>query len=159
MNWIEKEERGINVFFFILRYAFLSLISSSLILIIYLSLDVRMKGPEVFSLHSGQELVWILTIMAFIEEAIFRLPLVIFIRRNWSPKSVLIIAVILSVIFGLFHAGIQSLPMQGVSGFLLSLVFLKCGGLQRKFFKAYLSSTAAHLISNLVIATVTTVAS
>lgn len=88
---------------------------------------------------------------ALFEEIIFRLPLAIFVERNWSTDKVLTVAVPLSAVFGYLHGGIMHVFLQGVSGFMFSLVFLKCGGWQRNYAKAVLASTATHFLFNVTV--------
>ena len=49
------------------------------------------------------------------------------------------------------HGGYEFLYLQGVSGVILSIIFLKCGGAVRNFGKAYVSSFIAHLLYNFVL--------
>lgn len=88
---------------------------------------------------------------AFLEERIFRLPLAIFIGKNIDLENILVIAVLLSVLFGLAHvngtvAG-QRIFVQGVSGFILSVLFLKCG-MQGDYGKALMATTFTHFLYN-----------
>lgn len=93
----------------------------------------------------------LLPLFAAIEEFIFRLPLILFIWKNAQPKTMLMIMIFLSVIFGLGHGGWVGVPIQGVMGFIFCLVFLKCGGMQKKYMKAFFSSTGVHFAYNFIV--------
>jgi membrane-anchored protein YejM (alkaline phosphatase superfamily) len=86
----------------------------------------------------------------FFEEIIFRTPLLIVIwLQKWLGRSlavVLITSVVLSVLFGLVHGSIANIFTQGVGGLIWSVLFLKSGGMQGKFFKPIATATAAHFI-------------
>ncbi|OGZ06680.1 MAG: hypothetical protein A3D65_02040 [Candidatus Lloydbacteria bacterium RIFCSPHIGHO2_02_FULL_50_13] len=105
-------------------------------LLIYLE-----ESPIVF-------LFLVLPSLALLEEVFFRLPLAIFIAARGHPMVIFVVAIMLSAIFGYAHGGWWQIPLQGVSGFMLCIIFLKCGGLQNKYGKALLSSSCIHLISN-----------
>lgn len=85
---------------------------------------------------------------AFFEEVVFRLPLAIFLRKSVELQITLCITVLFSVVFGLSHGGWWNVPAQGLHGFIMSLIFLKCGGIQRKYGKAILASWSVHLFYN-----------
>jgi membrane protease YdiL (CAAX protease family) len=88
---------------------------------------------------------------AFIEEVIFRLPLAIIIEMRGSIVGVLAIALLLSAIFGFLHGGIHHIFIQGVVGFISCILFLKCGGLQRNYFKALAATTVTHFLFNAIL--------
>lgn len=104
-------------------------------------LSMLQKTPLVF-------LFFFLPLSAAFEETLFRLPLALFIQMNIPPMYLLVVAALLSVIFGYAHGGWWQVPLQGVGGFIFCLVFLKCGGLEEKFGKAFFSSSCAHLLLN-----------
>jgi membrane protease YdiL (CAAX protease family) len=84
------------------------------------------------------------------EELVFRLPLG-FLAERWGASYKLLIGVILSsMLFGIIHGNPYHLLMQGVSGILYSMIFLKCGGSNRNYIKAFLSCIAAHFLYNIV---------
>ncbi len=85
------------------------------------------------------------------EELIFRLgflfvPIQIF--SNSAPLPIFTAVVWSSVIFGYMHGGFKKVPLQGVSGLILSVVFLKCGGWNGDFFIATCVSVTAHSLIN-----------
>ncbi len=92
----------------------------------------------------------LLPFLAALEELIFRLPLAIFLKYNIQPGALLVVAVLLSILFGLAHGGLVGVPIQGIMGLVFCVVFLKCGGLQMKYQKAFLSSTAVHFTYNIL---------
>lgn len=79
------------------------------------------------------------------EEVVFRyMPLIIVIMLCGVSKKVLYCALIVSILFGFLHGGYAHIFVQGVVGILFSIVFLKCGGLQKKYIKAVSASTLTH---------------
>ena len=58
-------------------------------------------------------------------------------------------ALALSIAFGLVHGSFKNIFVQGIGGLVYSIIFLKCGGFQRRFFKAIASSTLAHAAFNM----------
>lgn len=92
----------------------------------------------------------LLPLMAAIEELIFRLPLRIFLKRNATPVTLCVVTLVLSFFFGYGHGGWIGVPIQGVVGIIFCVVFLKCGGFQKKYWKAFLSSTAVHFAYNYI---------
>ncbi len=95
-------------------------------------------------------LLLVFTELSFIEEVIFRLlPLGGFIYLCGVTWKVVGVALFSSVLFGYWHGGYASILIQGVSGMIYALVFLKCGGLQKKYFEGLLSSWACHAGANI----------
>lgn len=157
MNWTEKEVRGYYVFLFMGIAVISDFVYSAGFCIIANHLGVELSPVTEQSPALTCDFWNMLIIMAFIEELLFRLPLAIPVKRNWSAGSILVVAAILSVLFGLAH-GADHIFIQGVSGFIYSIVFLKCGGFQRKFFKAFLIVTATHFLFNGLVAILANVA-
>lgn len=90
----------------------------------------------------------LLPFLAALEELIFRLPLALFLKFNVRSETLCAVAFVLSTVFGLAHGGWVGVPIQGVMGVVFCVVFLKCGGLRKKYRKAFLSSTAVHFTYN-----------
>jgi membrane protease YdiL (CAAX protease family) len=154
ITWLQNEATGIEIFyvcFVVLAIGFAYNIS-----MLFLS---RALFGRSFARFSGKSVVkdilkypfWSMIILLFsviaIEEAVFRLlPLSLSVWA-WGPSTaVIVVAVIFSVIFGLCHGKIRNVLFQGVSGFLFAVVFLKCGGFQGHYFKAFLISTLVHAV-------------
>ncbi len=85
---------------------------------------------------------------ALIEEFFFRLPLVLVICLPGSSSWVIWAAIALSIIFGWMHGNFYCIFAQGVMGFVLCLLFLKCGGLQGMVWQALLIVALVHLLKN-----------
>lgn len=94
-------------------------------------------------------LFWLLYV-AILEEAMYHLLPLVFTMEllGGSKRAMIAVVVISSAIFGWVHGGFTHIFIQGVSGFILCLVFLKCGGLQRKYVKALTASAAVHFLFN-----------
>ena len=79
------------------------------------------------------------------------MPLAFLSGVGLSTAKVLVFAIIFSVIFGFLHGGIPNIFIQGVGGFMYSVLFLKCGGLQGNYTKAIATSTAVHFLFNMTL--------
>lgn len=102
--------------------------------------------------HSLKPILQVVLFGPFLEEAMFRVPLMFPIglyRARIVPFSAIpIAAVLLSFIFGYLHGNLWNVGLQGFAGLLLSLVFLKSGGYQNKLEKAFFSSFFFHSLNN-----------
>jgi hypothetical protein len=89
---------------------------------------------------------------AALEEALFRLPLAIFLLAVGVGRVTIGAAALLSFAFGELHGPWHAL-VQGPAGFLLCIVFIKCGGARkgRGFIKGYGSAVAVHTGFNTVL--------
>ncbi len=87
------------------------------------------------------------------EETFFRyMPLMLAAASGFKIEALLFISVISSALFGYIHGGFPYIAFQGVTGFLLCLLFLKCGGLHGHHFKALTASTLAHFSIDMFVA-------
>ena len=166
-EWLADEPKGRKNVPYIILYVFLALISGALILNFF----IMMSAPIVAQTAVQAELKNIGPVMIFpilfaaaaFEELLFRLiPLagavIIFGRR---PVPVLAVSVISSAVFGLLHGNFVNIFVQGTNGFLLSLLFLKCGGFNGKSLKGFATSSLGHFLFNgfiaisLIVSTIT----
>ncbi len=151
MSWLSREIRGKQVYLYIVGCVILHLVHCFSVLEIADLL--RIKIPPI-----GDGTTKILTpvfpfYLAFCvcaEEFLFRLPLAIPIAKGWKITWVLASALVLSVIFGAIHGGITHIFIQGVGGFMYSILFLKCGGLQQRYRQALAVTTATHFLFDVV---------
>ncbi len=107
-----------------------------------LGVDLKpVVGADLFESWSGLLIIWP---VALIEELIFRVPLAIPVvlgREHFLPPLI----AALSVLFGLAHGGgLPHVFIQGGAGLILSLVFLRCGGLHRHVVRGWACATASH---------------
>lgn len=152
--WLEGEPEGGKVFSYVGLYIVLAFIVSISILGFFIAVHAPIVNQTVTSEEMkslGPIMMWpVLVLVAVIEELIFRLaPLAValfFFRRR--PIPLLAIALAVSVCFGFFHGNYLNIFMQGTSGFLLSLLFLKCGGFNGHIVKAFGTSSLAHFLFN-----------
>jgi membrane protease YdiL (CAAX protease family) len=86
--------------------------------------------------------------VAFLEEGIFRFPLAFV--AILAERLVIPVAIASSFIFGCVHGDITNVAVQGLGGFVLCLVFLKCGG-YRDGFKGLAASSAVHILYNSIL--------
>jgi len=103
-------------------------------------------------------LVWAfpfqLLFLALVEELIYRAPLLLLNLAGQGRVncSALLLAVVLSVMFGVDHGNWQNIFIQGFGGLLYCLLFFKAGGISGNFFRAITATTGMHFLHNGVIA-------
>ncbi|MEK7584111.1 MAG: CPBP family glutamic-type intramembrane protease, partial [Patescibacteria group bacterium] len=154
-QWLSEDAQGWKA---LAGYIFLAaLICLSLQLVVgtalqnwgYLPYEETHGSP--FARLNGFELFEMWALWPVMEELLFRvLPLSIliaFISRN--PKIVFGVMLSFAVLFAAIHPYEMYGKIQvGITGSLLGLLLLKCGGLSRKFMKAAVCSMAAHSLVN-----------
>jgi hypothetical protein len=87
---------------------------------------------------------FILLRIVFWEEVKYRLPAALLLELK-LPHWVIVSAIfLLQIYFGWLHGGTSHIFLQGAGGIAYCVLFLKCGGMQRKYAKALGSVTAAH---------------
>jgi len=153
-DWLQKEPTGTAFWKFLALIVLLNYGFASWVEIVLTVGGVQFPDSEVLeNLVRNHTVIFfgLLPFLVAIEEAIFRLPLVVFLKRNASPRTLCVVVAILSILFGLGHGGWIGVPIQGVMGISFCVVFLKCGGLQKKYWKAFLSSTGVHFVHNFIV--------
>ena len=159
--WLRKEPIG---FWKTLRFI---LFSVALAYVYNLAVElVYINNVDLENLDSGivVPLWWIfllgITLGRVFEELFFRfIPLCLvgeIFKRN--PYHLLATAAVSSLAFAYAHnisgglnIGWMRIFIQGVSGLILCAVFLKCGGMNRRYFKAYCASVTTHALLNAAI--------
>lgn len=154
LEWIEKEAKGREMLklifiFLVLNFAY-NVIAFYSLSKMGVTFPMDTKKPK-FGMFT-----WYLPVLiafaAFVEECAFRAPLAIVALDERKTSMVLLMAVFLSVVFGYVHGGASFILIQGVSGFLYSILFLKCGGLKTKILKPLTASTTLHFLFNSTLA-------
>lgn len=149
--WLKKEAQGKAALFWIFAVVKINLVYSFTALWVLSHMGVVVPNiPGIEQIFTGG-IIAILIVSAkyvLLEELTFRFPLAILAWLQYSLGSVLVFALVLSIFFGLAHGSPEHILLQGVSGFFLSLLFLKCGGLQGRPFKALACAFSAHWLYN-----------
>lgn len=148
--WLQKEAQGKSALVWTFAIVKINLIYSFAALWVLPHMGIivpEVPGAEKFA-TDDVALILAMTPYVLLEELMFRFPLVILVWLQYSLRSVLMFALIFSILFGLAHGSSEHILIQGVDGFLLSLLFLKCGGLQGRPFKALACSFTAHWLYN-----------
>lgn len=148
MRWLEKEARGKYVFFYIIACLAIKCVYTYTVLLLLNLLHAVPTSPTRVPIPLVWYIPFWLFAMALMEEIMFRLPLVLCVELKWSVNKTLLVAAALSALFGYAHGGFRFILFQGVFGFLYSILFLKCGGLERRYVKALLVSTTIHFLWN-----------
>jgi membrane protease YdiL (CAAX protease family) len=152
VHWLKKEACGWQLCFCILGCLALHIVYTIGILVAVFLLKIQIPPT------SGER-IQIFTISfpfalfgcAIVEEAIFRLPLAIFVAKGWTVARVLIVAIVFSVVFGVVHGSIRHIFLQGMGGFMYSVLFLKAGGLQGENLKAIATTATTHFLYNAIL--------
>lgn len=159
VSWLQKEAFGWKIPILILSVTILSFVYLGVLLGIWYIVGSPFDEHDT---ETGIRILrWYFPFMlfgfAYFEEIIFRFT-PIFLARTFLGKffgaswGILIVALVASVLFGLVHGSPHNIYVQGVSGMLYSLLFLKCGGFQDHWGKATFVSTTAHFIRNGILA-------
>lgn len=153
MDWLRKEPEGFELVKFITGSIFLKLIIA-----ISVSMLMMWSGVEVTKVRDGDLKIFsisfpfVLLFGAMLEEYVFRLvPLKFVLNRNIGFEELTKVVLVVSAFFGYIHGGIEHVFIQGLGGIVLSVVFLKCGGLNKNYRKAYICSTASHYSFNMIL--------
>lgn len=139
MIWINREVKSFWLWIFLLAVILLRLGYAFFLLRI-----VEYQPDSSGTVNIKSETLITIIEYAFREELRYRLPLLLCIVQSYSWWLVGGAVLISSCIFGSIHGDITNIPLQGVAGLLYSIVFLKCGGLQGRPYKALFSSTFCH---------------
>ncbi len=155
MRWLKKEAIGKQVYFCIVGFSALILFLSTSFINIAQVLGIKIPpipGDQIPILTFSFPF-WLFSTVLF-EEFLFRLPLAFFLDMELSINKVLIMAIFSSTIFGFLHGGIIHIFIQGVAGFLWCILFLKCGGLNKNYAKAFCATTISHFLFDIMISVI-----
>lgn len=153
LRWLSQEVKGKRVLFLIIIVVILNIAYAFCVGSILQFLGVGLGDNSIF-INNLLASPWYYNILfiigaAFLEEIIFRfIPILFCVKIFGISRWSLLVVFLVSCEFGYFHYGFVSIFLQGVSGILYSIVYIKCGGFQRRHFKALLSSTVAHALYN-----------
>ena len=154
-SWLRVEPSGVKLWkFFAGMVALLfccSLISEMVFDVLGVHWPIDKNIDYLLMEHPIFFLGLLLPLLAAIEELFFRFPLVLFLCSDAPPRILLLLVLLLSIVFGRVHGSWGNVLIQGVMGVVLCMVFLKCGGMQKKYGKAFLSSTFVHFTYNFVV--------
>lgn len=151
MSWLKKEDEliyGLAVGSIILDFG-----CNIAALKIFELMGINIPKVPTEAMTIDWALPIILLFAALAEELIFRfLPLAIAVECGWSDYKIVIVSILSSIVFGYLHGGITHVFIQGVSGLIFSLLFLKAGGLREKYFEALVTTTVVHFCFNCLVA-------
>lgn len=161
VSWLAVEARGRKVAVFIFIFLVFNIVYSFSVLEFYDFLGVEFPMPDALKQVRNGKIVnipWYFPgalLSTFLgaawEELIFRSPLLLAVFWWNRSGKILLAAAALSLVFGLAHGSYHHIFIQGVTGFCLSLLFLKCGGLNEKLNKPILICSSAHALLNIII--------
>jgi len=151
MRWLKEEALGIQAVFLI----FAAVAVNLLYVIVGLNVTASL-GIDIPPASGAEDLVDFSSLFLrsgdmLLEEVAFRLPLAILVWAAWPLIGIIAFAGFASVVFGAIHGSLWHVLFQGVGGFMFSLLFLKCGGLQKRWVKALACAFTAHFLYNATI--------
>ncbi|MFA5831451.1 MAG: hypothetical protein WC878_06495 [Candidatus Paceibacterota bacterium] len=95
-------------------------------------------------------ILWIV----FWEEVKYRLPVALLLELKLPHWMMFPMIFSLQLYFGSLHGGMSHFFFQGAGGIAYCILFLKCGGMQRRYAKALGSVTAAHFAWDMLLASI-----
>ena len=135
---------------FLIKYSWLIIFSFIMWVVSFFS-DAAPEHNSIFKLLKNDSTPLLsIVLLALIEEVKYRLPLSIFVKLKFPIWAIIIVAIILSVIFGLGHGNALNILTHGWAGLLYCVLYLKCGGMQGKPGKAIFVTTLAHSLNNIL---------
>lgn len=154
--WLEKEIAWWKMPYYVILAALLIWSCDHLIVFFVLNpLGIEVAGPRIEHVQHGLETskhttdysTLIQQIPTYLKEEFdFRAPLFLV---AFIPQLVIPAVLLFSALFGWLHGDLSNLAIQGVSGIIFSVMFLKFGGMQRsilKGLKGLLASTSTHTL-------------
>ena len=148
MSGLAKEPRGLQLWLWVIGFLALDLVYIFAVVVMFDHYGITLPEPSRARIPINYFLPIFLIGAAFFEECMFRLPLAVMVEHDWTVSQIALGVLGLSTVFGLLHGGILNILVQGVSGLLYSVLFLKCGGYQGRIGKPILCSTAVHFLFN-----------
>lgn len=154
-KWFKEEIFGLDLLLYISTTVLLVVVYETAFAILFPVLYKNISVGCSNSSYAGSIPVIVLIyipLAALFEELLFRLiPLSLAICKSKTPEMVLFAIISSSFLFGMLHGNVFRVIIEGVVGVILSVLFLKCGAYQKKFFKATMCSTAAHYALNIFV--------
>lgn len=110
-------------------------------------------GDNASQYHTDTLLWWVILFpSALVEEMFFRAPLSFVVPGLKRPFLIMLVVFGFSVAFGYVHPlRWWSVPIQGVFGLMISVMYLKFGGIRGKFVKPLLCTSVAHFAMNVML--------
>ena len=168
MSWIEKEPKEYSIAVIIMYTVILVFVVNIIVICIAEIINFNISSaPTEVSITETENSIKILSLYfpcflyfsAAIEEIIFRcIPLMLAVEILGTSKKVFLVAIFSLIIFGTSHGGYDHIFLQGISGFICCIVFLKCGGFNENYLKGFLSSTTSHFLFNMILMLITVIA-
>lgn len=152
LDWINQDAQEDELFPIII----FSLIASLFIYNVYFILKTLLLGSSfVFgnyvTLNFLAGTTMSLAVLAFMEEMFFRYFLLTIFAKSLGIRVGYIYMLFCSAFFGFCHLYFIQSVLSFFLGYILCLVFLKCGGANGKYFQGTVCATIVHTFYNLYI--------
>lgn len=157
MEWLEEEAKGLAIIGYIILSGLMIVSLQQMVYAMLSNWGIILSSHTTsnpFELTSKYMLIELFLISPIFEELFFRIaPLSIIISFvSKSPKTILGWSTFFAILFGFMHPyQFSSRIGVAIGGFFFGLLFLKSGGLEKKFIKAGLTVIAAHGTTNFLI--------
>lgn len=161
--WLKNDAEKNQVWLYVVLFAIINFCFMLFTCLIanWLGLNIR---PKEYSIHFINWLTqhWLKFIIIVVascigEELIFRVaPLVVglkIVRKRQRYGILVALCIFFTLFFGVLHAhhSYINIIIQGFTGLTLCILFLKAGGCQGKYARAFLAIVVCHLLGNLFI--------
>ncbi len=151
-DWLGEEAVGRKIWWYIFLFVIGNLIYCSVVIYLLQCIGVHLHERKNLGISFVTwSFFFLLLIDLAFEELFFRIPLIIPITLSWSTRAILLYAIPFSIVFGLLHGGFLNILIQGVAGFGLCILALKCGGLQGRPVRGFLVAYIAHVLFDITI--------
>ncbi len=147
IEWLETRVRGFEYVNVVVGFILFQVLWMGFIYFSYavLGKPITTDGFTLAVATSPRALV-LLLIGATIEETLFRFPIT-FTRVIKAPVwASFLLAILSSVVYGGLHPGAINNLIQGVSGMILCIQFMKCGGFQGNYWRALASCMFTNMV-------------
>ncbi len=116
-------------------------------------LGVNLGQPESITWRLTASTFPVILLVTLVENFLFRsLPVYfinLFTKRTWNTSVVyVVVGIISSIILGLMSGTIYGFFLQGMGGFILFMLFVKCGGYNGKKLTPLVITTFVHSLFN-----------
>jgi hypothetical protein len=154
MNWFSKEIIGWrNLVKTLAMFVTVQIFYYAGLLFVYIAFGWQISPLQVeqvsyaFYFPTPLFMLWV----AVKEEVMYRLPIAVLMEMRIPYWVIIPVILFIQLYFGFKHGSIEHILFQGVGGIMLCVLFLKCGGMQRKYGKALMSVVLAHYILKIIL--------
>lgn len=151
-DWLcdEAEKQRILFWFFMILLNCLSFSYIISFLCFFMNIELPPRFIRINMIHWPNYLIFLFFFGLLIaEELIFHtIPFYFSVKFFKKPWLMFLVLVISSATFGFIHGGFTPIFAQGITGFLIGILYLKCGGAKGKIIKPTIIAIFTHYLFN-----------